>query len=196
MKKFELIYPLSRQFKFISQYFGENKVPLYKKLEMLGHNGIDWICPDKASVYATHDGIITYAGVDSSGGWGVVVKTNEPFWYQGKEVFFKTIYWHLTQNIPIKVGQKVETGDLIGYADNSGMSTATHLHFGLKPIAQGENEWTWYNLEQSNGYFGAIPPDPYWSGFYPEDIKILIKIKSIAEQIINILKNFLKVGIK
>lgn len=187
MKKLELIYPLTKQFIFITQYFGKNEVPLYKQLGMLGHNGLDWICPNNTPVYATHDGVITYAGMDSSGGWGVVIKTNEPFEYNGLlESYYKTIYWHLTQNIPIKVGQKVETGDLIGFADNTGMSTGSHLHFGLKPIYQGENEWTWYNLEQLNGYLGAIDPVPYFNHYYPEDIKILLKI-------IELLKNFLKV---
>ena len=117
-------------------------------------------------VYAAHDGIITYAGLDSSGGWGVVIKTHEQFLVYdkyNKPYYWKTIYWHLLPNIPIKVGQKVLIGDIIGYADNTGFSKGDHLHFGLKPIEQGENEWTWDNAPQDNGYRGAIDPMPYMS---------------------------------
>ena len=59
----------------------------------------------------------------------------------------KTIYWHLIKEIPVKVGQKVQAGDVVGYADNTGFSTGDHLHFGLKPQEKGENDWTWVNIE-------------------------------------------------
>jgi hypothetical protein len=49
-------------------------------------------------------------------------------------------------------------------ADNAGFSTGDHLHFGLKPeFVQEEQPWTRYNVEQDNGYMGAISPAPYFS---------------------------------
>lgn len=186
-KKLSLIYPVSKGTP-ISQRFGENLNPFYKELGLIGHNGVDFAFPMRSPVYATHDGKVVYAGMDGNEGYGVVIRTNETFEYKGEEVYFKSIYWHLLPaGILVKVGQKVETGDLIALGDNTGLSTGSHLHFGLKPQMKGENDWTWLNTEQNNGYFGAISPEPYWSGYYPEDIKILLKIKSIAEQIINLL---------
>lgn len=112
-------------------------------------------------MYASHDGIITFAGEDGSAGWGVVIRTNETYDYKGESVYFKTIYWHLLPKIPVKSGQQVRIGEVIGYGDSTGYSTGPHLHFGLKPMKQGEEEWQWFNTEQNNGYGGAIDPEPY-----------------------------------
>ena len=161
MTKLELFWPLKRT--YISQGFGENLVPLYKDLGMLGHNGIDMAAPVGEPVLAAHDGVVTYAGTDSREGVGVVLRTSETYEYQGKEVYFKTIYWHLLSTIPVLVNQKVKIGDTIGFADTTGYAKGSHLHFGLKPIAEGENEWTWSNVAQNNGYLGAIDPEPYFS---------------------------------
>lgn len=74
----------------------------------------------------------------------------------------KTIFWHLKKGtLKVTASQKVKTGDLIAEADNTGMSTGSHLHFGLKPVYQGENAWDWTNADQNNGYKGAIDPAPY-----------------------------------
>ncbi len=40
----------------------------------------------------------------------------------------QTWYWHLSSEI-VNVGQKVETGDLIGYEGATGNATGCHLHF-------------------------------------------------------------------
>ncbi|MBP5707123.1 MAG: peptidoglycan DD-metalloendopeptidase family protein [Spirochaetales bacterium] len=45
---------------------------------------------------------------------------------------FYTKYLHLKQfSSPLKVGQSVKAGDLIGQCGNSGYSTGSHLHFGI-----------------------------------------------------------------
>jgi hypothetical protein len=41
------------------------------------------------------------------------------------------IYGHLSK-FTVKEGQIVNQGDLIGYAGNTGFSTGSHLHFGIK----------------------------------------------------------------
>ena len=40
----------------------------------------------------------------------------------------QTWYWHLSREL-VSVGQKVETGDLIGYEGATGRATGCHLHF-------------------------------------------------------------------
>jgi murein DD-endopeptidase MepM/ murein hydrolase activator NlpD len=40
----------------------------------------------------------------------------------------QTWYWHLSREI-VNVGQRVETGDLIGYEGATGNATGCHLHF-------------------------------------------------------------------
>ena len=159
-------YPFS-----INQKFG-NVMPIYTNMGMKGHSGLDLLATHGQPVYASHDGEVSYAGVDSSEGYGVVLRTLKRFEYNGGEVYLKSIYWHLIKDIPVKVGQTVKAGEIIGYADNTGLSTGDHLHFGLKPQIAGEDDWSWSNLEQNNGYFGAIDPEPYLKYMFKNDMKI------------------------
>jgi len=152
---------------YVTQKFGNKNAELYGNA---GHNGIDLRASHGTPIYASHDGFASYQ-VDGGGGHGVVIITDKEYEYGNSQCFFKTIYWHMVD--PLKepkykspIADKtgfipVKTGDLIGYADNTGKSTGSHLHFGLKPVVKGENWGTWFNLEQNNTYFGAIDPEPY-----------------------------------
>lgn|SRR3990167_6447872 len=166
--KLQLLYPttpniyLGKSYAHINQHFGENAVSLYKELGLNGHNGLDLFATDGYPIYAAHDGVITFAGDDGTGGLGIVIRTNEKYEYEGGKALIKSIYWHLKKDsIRVKYGDRVVAGQGIALADNTGLSTNSHLHFGIKPIAQGEKEWEWNNLEQKNGFNGAIDPEPY-----------------------------------
>lgn len=173
MSKLELFWPIDSI--SVTQEFGENANPLYKQLGMPGHNGIDFFAIDGTIVRAAHDGIVTFAGEDGTGGLGVVIRTNEPLEYKDGTAYYKTIYWHL-KGFAVKANTSVKAGDIIGYADNTGQSTGSHLHFGLKPMAQGENQWVWYNIEQNNGYMGAIDPVPYLNYICAKDAQTIFSI--------------------
>jgi hypothetical protein len=120
-------------------------------------------------LFATHDGYAHYE-IDSKGGHGIVIRTDKPYEYKGKESYFKTISWHLVDSAIDKryispvwgyTGQGkelfVKAGDIIGYADNTGLSGGSHLHYALKPCDKNGN-----NLEPNNGYYGCIDPTPYF----------------------------------
>ena len=159
--KFTLRYPLAGN-AFINQRFGENANGFYKQIGLAGHNGLDLSARDGDIVYAAHDGVVTFAGEDGSGGLGIVLRTKEQFDYKGGLNYFKTIYWHLEKgSFMVHASDEVKKGQPIAKADNTGMSTGTHLHFGLKPVYQGEKDWEWGNVEQLNGYAGAIDAEPY-----------------------------------
>lgn len=183
LQKFEIWYPVKTDRSvLVSQGFGVNG-EYYRKngINIAGHNGWDMRAYHGQPVRAAHDGMVVYAGVDNKEGVGVVILTTEMFQYAPgtkppDAVHYKSIYWHLTNNIPVKVGTLVKTGDIIGYADNTGFSTGNHLHFGLKPQIPGEEDWVWYNMEQDNGYLGAIDPSPYWNGMYAEDAQTFYSI--------------------
>ena len=61
----------------------------------------------------------------------------------------------------VVLGQQVKQGDLLGHGDNTGWSTGSHLHFGMKLLnANGEV------INRNNGYDGAVDPLKYlvWFG--------------------------------
>lgn len=186
--KLELFMPVAPW--AITQLFG-NDPQSYAWLGIKGHNGIDIKTSRGQIVRAAHDGTVTFAGEDSSGGWGVVIRTDEPREYQDGECYFKTIYWHLVPVIPVKAGQKVKVGDVIGYADNTGFTTGDHLHLGLKPVAKGEQDWQWNNIEQDNGFKGAIDPFPYISRYTAQDFRgFLVLFDELKRQVDLIRANY------
>ena len=139
----------------VNQGWGYNYVDFYQKLEMKGHNGIDFNAKNSCPIYASHDGVIYYCGTDNTGGIEVDI------W--NKDNLFKTIYYHLDHYI-VSQGQQVKAGDLIAYADNTGLyTTGSHLHFGLKLTNQDGSTLT---ANRNNGYNGAIDPSPYFTQEY------------------------------
>ena len=83
------------------------------------HSGTDMAGAYGTPIYATADGVVTYAGWDS--GYGRLVRIKHAF---GLE----TLYAHQSQ-IRVTVGQRVSRGERIGDMGNSGRSTGTHLHY-------------------------------------------------------------------
>lgn len=188
MKKLELWYPIDLKPFIVSQRFGENLLPLYAQLGMKGHNGWDMIC-DHVVVRAAHDGIVTYAGEDGSNGYLVVIRTeDEREWVEEKKPsFFKTLYAHLDKDsIKVVAGQRVAVGTVLAISDNTGASSGPHLHFGLKPVYPGEEDWQWFNLEPSNGYNGAIDPEPYWNGKYASEALALTGLIGLLAQLVGL----------
>ncbi len=175
---------------YINQSFGSPS-PVYTNEGLKGHNGIDFMASHGQPIYASHDGQATFQ-IDSGGGHGVVLVTNEKFDYLDTQAYFKTIYWHMCDGLkepqfmsPIadKSGfVPIKEGDLLGYADSTGLSTGDHLHFGLKPVQPGENPGNWSNVSQTNGYFGAIDPQPYLI-----DLEVIEKEISTAQQAVKVI---------
>ncbi len=186
--RLELKYPL--KYISVNQSFGQNGNDFYVKAGMPGHNGIDYYATHGTPIYASHDGLAQYQ-VDQHGGHGVIIITEKEYEdINGRSSLWKTVYWHLVDFLrepqyksPIadKTGfTKVKTGDLIGYADNTGQSTGSHLHFGCKPIDKNYN-----NLEQNNGYYGAVNPKPYMP---TEEVKEFSKIMKLGDENLDVQK--------
>ena len=187
MSKLELWIPCKPT--SLNQGFG-NVLKVYTDMGLKGHNGFDYYAPDNTIVRAAHDGIVTFAGEDGSGGIGIVIRTNDQFEYKDGYSYFKSVYWHLKPGtLKVTAGNQVKVGQEIARADNTGLSTGSHLHFGLKPVYQGEQEWQWFNAEQENGYKGSIDPTPYMTKFYAEDEVLII---SILTKLVILYKNLLE----
>jgi hypothetical protein len=116
----------------------------YQRIDQGGktnHYGIDWSSYKKgatlkAPIYAAADGVVCKAsfGDDYGNGTktttaGYIVEINH-----GKDAdgfYYGTRYQHMDSATPLKVGDKVNAGDIIGYVGSSGASTGAHLHFEI-----------------------------------------------------------------
>lgn len=88
------------------------------------HSGLDFKMESGTPLRSLKDGIvekvIDYGNVNA----GRCIKVK----FENGDT---AIYGHLSK-FSVKEGQQVHAGDLIGYSGNSGFSTGSHLHFGIK----------------------------------------------------------------
>lgn len=91
-----------------------------------GHVALDFGVPVGTPVKATLDGKVVYAGWNDQGYGNLVIVENGPY-----RVYFA----HLSK-IPVKVGEKVTAGTIIGYSGNTGNSTGPHLHYEVRKNGQ------------------------------------------------------------
>lgn len=141
-----------------------------------GHNGIDLFATHGEPVYAPCDGLAFFVR-DSHGGEGIYIRTGL-FDYKGGQAKFNIVLWHLVGDTdvrfpsPIPLDGKmypVKTGDLVGYADNTGFpfeSSGDHLHLGLQPLNQFNTI-----IDQNNGFNGCVDPLPFFDGTYAQDTR-------------------------
>ncbi len=103
------------------------------------HEGQDMAGDYGAPIYATADGVVTYAGWEN--GYGRLIKIQHEFGIE-------TRYGHLSQ-IRVNVGQRVSRGDKIGDMGNSGRSTGTHLHYEIRLSGTAINPMTFIKAAQN-----------------------------------------------
>lgn len=110
----------------ITQYFGNT--PFATKNPQIyngsGHNGVDFGAPTGTPVLSTLSGTVVetgntdqYPGCFSYGKWVLIKHANG----------LSSLYAHLSKR-SVTAGQKVGTGELIGYSGSTGFSTGPHLH--------------------------------------------------------------------
>lgn len=93
-----------------------------EKFSIDRHPAVDIVCKKEASIKACMDGIILYSAYSKSDGNFIIIDHGAGF---------LSIYKHNKVNLK-KSGQRVQLGDPIGIAGNSGEnSTGPHLHFEL-----------------------------------------------------------------
>lgn len=108
----------------------------YLKFGLLGHDGIDYAVPTGTPIVAPHSGKIIVAGSDPTGYGNYIKLENE---VEG------SILAHLRE-FSVRQGDSVNEGQLLGYSDNTGNSTAAHLHWGYYRLPRNKN----------NGFAGYI----------------------------------------
>jgi murein DD-endopeptidase MepM/ murein hydrolase activator NlpD len=111
----------------ITQYFGNTPFSTANPqiYNGAGHNGVDFGAPTGTPLEAALLGTVKgtgntdeVKGCYSYGKWVLIEHGNG----------LTTLYSHLSR-INVSAGQKVSTGEVIGYSGNTGYSTGPHLHF-------------------------------------------------------------------
>ncbi len=92
--------------------------PIYKTRKF--HSGMDFSAPSGTEVYATGNGRVSRISKEKTG-YGNRIEIDHGFGYT-------TMYAHL-EKFNVRMGQKVNRGDIIGFVGNTGTSTAPHLHY-------------------------------------------------------------------
>ncbi|WP_345973373.1 M23 family metallopeptidase [Sulfurimonas diazotrophicus] len=121
------------EYRGITSKFGYRTHPTLHRKEF--HPGSDLRAPMNTPIHATADGVIEYAGLHSSSGYGRLIIVDNNYG-------FKTYFGHLNK-ISVKSGQYVRRGDVIGYTGNSGMSNGPHLHYEVRFIQRKLNPY-WF----------------------------------------------------
>ncbi|MDS7057013.1 M23 family metallopeptidase [Klebsiella pneumoniae] len=91
------------------------------------HTGIDLVMEEGTKLYSPVDGIVERV-VDygrENIGKGIIIRTR-----QGETV----IMGHMSDTSATQVGEELSRGEFIGLSGNTGHSTGSHLHVGLKDI--------------------------------------------------------------
>jgi murein DD-endopeptidase MepM/ murein hydrolase activator NlpD len=122
--------------------YGWRSDPFTKARKM--HWGMDFTAPKGTPIYASGDGKITRADNKSSG-YGKHIRIDHGYGYL-------TLYAHLS-NYNVKVGQKVERGDLIGFVGSTGRSQAPHLHYEV--FKDGKR------INPINFYYGSLSTEEF-----------------------------------
>ena len=115
----EQAYPAGRPVKkaWISSYYGMRNDPFTGKREH--HAGVDFAGKEGSEVLAVADGVITWAS--DRYGYGNMVEITHGNGYA-------TRYGH-NKKITVKVGDKVQKGDVLALMGSTGRSTGPHVHY-------------------------------------------------------------------
>lgn len=143
----KILYPLNRA-KYITQKFGNN--PSYYSqftiggVPLKGHEGIDCRASNGTEVVACDDGYVQETTDQGTKGYGRNIKIIHSWG--------ESVYAHL-QEFKVYQGLQVKKGQVIALSDNTGNSSASHLHFGIRINP--------YN--KSDGWGGFSDPEPHFS---------------------------------
>ena len=100
------------------------------------HQGVDLAGPEGTPIYAARSGRVTVAGWTNAAGYYVTINHLDGF---------SSIYMHLSSYC-VSSGTTVSQGQLIGYMGNTGISTGSHLHFGIAYNGAYVNPANYVNL--------------------------------------------------
>lgn len=119
----------------VTSPFGSRKHPLTGVTKL--HTGVDFDAPQGAQVSAAWGGVVEFAGMTPAYGYRVVIDHGT---IEGKRL--QTTYSHLSA-LQVSAGQNLATGQAVGLAGSTGLSTGPHLHFEVLLDGQYSDPMAW-----------------------------------------------------
>jgi murein DD-endopeptidase MepM/ murein hydrolase activator NlpD len=106
----------------VSSGFGTRVHPILGEVRV--HTGIDYAAGTGVPIKAAGSGIVVWAGPRGGYGNAVIIDHRNGL---------ATLYAHQSR-VNATVGQKVSTGQVVGFVGQTGMSTGPHLHFEVREL--------------------------------------------------------------
>jgi len=106
----------------VSSGFGTRVHPILGEVRM--HTGLDYAAGTGVPIKAAGSGIVVWAGPRGGYGDAVIIDHRNGL---------ATLYAHQSR-VTARVGQKVSTGQVVGFVGQTGMSTGPHLHFEVREL--------------------------------------------------------------
>ena len=142
MENIPAIQPvLNKDLKRMASGYGWRVDPVYHIRRF--HEGMDFSAPIGTDIFATGNGVVTYAGWKQ--GYGQTVEIDHGFGYS-------TRYAHC-HKLFVRPGKKVKRGDVIALVGNTGKSTGPHVHY--------EVHFNGKAIDPRNFYFYDLSPEDY-----------------------------------
>lgn len=107
----------------LSSYYGPSH-PLGIDIDLYGKAG--------SPIVASRGGTVTFAGGNPCCSYGYYVEIDHG---DGSS----SLYAHFNSPPPVRTGQRVERGQVVGYAGTTGYSTGVHLHFEIRRNGATQN---------------------------------------------------------
>lgn len=132
---------LNKDLKHVASGWGFRIHPIYHTRKF--HYGMDFSAKTGTDVFATGNAKVVYSGWRQ--GYGNMVMLDHGYGYQ-------TLYAHLFKSL-VRVGQKVQRGDVIALVGNTGASVGPHLHYEVHKDGRP--------VDPRNYYFNDLNPEEY-----------------------------------
>lgn len=167
MKQF--LYQPTNPF-ILTQPFGVN--PFKYGYGPAGHPGIDCRARTGAPIYCACGGKVIRAGMDAQRGLNIEIRSENA----GR--FFNHKYFHGSE-LFVKVGDEVETGQVIMAAGSTGRTEGPHLHFELEEVTEDGKL-----VNGNNGHRGRVDPLPFMFNEPALKVNIMVKlIRALKERL-------------
>jgi murein DD-endopeptidase MepM/ murein hydrolase activator NlpD len=133
------IWPIKGGVGHISMFFGQNENPFTGQYYI--HKGIDLSTYRQGDpIVTTADGQVVTVDYDESGFGNYVIIKHKHGYY--------TRYAHM-QGFKVKIGQRVQQGEVIGWIGNTGLSTGPHLHYEVHVGSDVVDPYKYINIRSS-----------------------------------------------